>query len=768
MRSQDLPITGMDCPDCARTLEQGVAKLEGVSACAVNFGAELLSITFDPQRTGEAAIVERIRSLGYELRATPTAAIATDSATSQAPAADSISIGFFRYLLGRRSAGWPFFAGGALVILGLLLGWAGVEPALSSGLYIVALAVAGFPIARSGLQALMHGQMTINLLMTIAGVGAVVIGEPAEAATLVVLFTLGEALEGFTMQRSRDSLRSLMQLAPAEATVLSYCIDCAEHLGQNGYTGGPCPLCAPHEQRLPVAQVAVGQTMLVKPGERVPLDGTVIRGRSSVSQQHITGESLPVERSIGDTIYAGSVNGDGALELAVTSPANETLLSRIADLVTKAQGQRAPIERFIDRFAAYYTPGVVIVAALVAILPPLLFNQPFWNLADGTHGWLYRALSLLVIACPCALVISTPVSVVSALSAATRAGVLVKGGAALEALRRVKVIAFDKTGTLTSGKPHVTEIRCADTRIHPGTARVLPVAQANCSHCDDLLALAAAVEGRSAHPLAGAVVQAATERQIANRYAAAEDVVTMPGRGVYGRVNGRTITVGSHTLFDAEHEHTPDVCAELAATEARGQTVLMVCACENGGFQGYIAVADTVRPEAARVLHDLSQLGIAHTAVLTGDNPATGNAIARAAGVAEARSGLLPAEKLAAIHDLAARYGPVAMVGDGINDTPALAAASVGIAMGAAGSAQALETADIALMNDDLTRLPFLLRLSRRLGAVIRQNITVSLVGKLAFLALTLVGWSTLWLAVVADVGLSLLVTLNGMRLLRE
>ncbi len=751
MQTRDLPITGMDCADCARTIERGVGQMEGVAVCSINFGAARLGVQFDPQLVDEQAIVTRIRSLGYDIDTAVPASVPQIGALPS----------FMRFVLARKTTSAPLLIGAILLLLAAALGWWAVSDTLAYYLEILALLIAGTPIAWAGLRALFYTrQVTINLLMTLAAIGAVVIGEAAEAATVVVLFALGEALEGFSMQRSRDSLQGLMRLAPAEATVLEPCMDCASHLGRDGYTGGPCLWCGPHEQRVPVGQVASGQIVLVRPGERIPLDGVVAQGDSAVDQKHITGESIPVERSTGGQVYAGSINGTGALEIQVTNPASESLLSRIAEMVAQAQARRAPVERFMDRFAAIYTPAVVVVALLFAAVPPLLFQQPFWNTAAGDQGWLYRALALLVIACPCALVISTPVTIVSALSAATRAGALVKGGAALEALRRVRVIAFDKTGTLTTGHPQVTAIQCADE-----CCRNTP---AGCAHCDELLALAAAVERQSAHPLALAVVKAAESRGLAGRYSAVESVMALPGRGVQGRVSGRKVTIGSHSLFDAEHAHDPALCTRVTAAELRGQTALLVCACDDGGVQGYITVADTPREDSRRTLAELRGAGIERTIVLTGDNAAAGQAIAARVGADEVRAGLLPGDKLAAIQALREQYGGVAMVGDGVNDTPALAAATVGIAMGAAGSAQALDAADIALMGDDLSRLPFLIRLSRQTGRIIGQNIGLSLGIKALFLILALGGWASLWGAVLADTGVSLLVTLNGMRMLRE
>ncbi len=734
--SRSFQIQGIDCADCARSIEQGVAALPGVNTCTLNFAAARLDVEYRPETLAPPAIVERIAALGYRVE---------DDTTTAATGLTALL-----------PIGWQFFAGGAaLLLLGVLAGLSGAADA-AHWLEIGAVLVGGFPIARSGLRALLLSRrMTINLLMTLAAIGAVFIGETVEAAAVIVLFALGEALEGFTIQRGRNALRSLLKVTPDEATVLVPCTDCAEHHGRDGYTSGPCPWCGTHEQKVPAASVRVGDLVLVRPGERVPLDGTIERGMSALDQRAITGESIPVPRGPGDGVFAGSVNGSAALEIRATAPASDSLMSRVAALVEEAQTRRAPVERQIDRFAAIYTPAVVAVAVLVATVPPLAFAQPFWD-TPTAHGWLYRALALLIAACPCALVISTPVTIVSALTAATRAGVLLKGGAVLESLRRIRTVAFDKTGTLTQGQPQVTGVFCAD-----GCC----ASAANCAHCDDVLALADAVERRSAHPLAHAVTSAATARPTLPRYAPADGVDTLIGQGVVGRVHGNLVTVGSHALFDQQHQHEPALCAQIADAEARGQTALLVCSCDQGGVQGYITVADTPRPESSATLAALRKLGI-RSVMLTGDNPTAGAAIARAVGADDVRASLLPADKLAAIHELR-RTGGVAMVGDGINDTPALAAADVGIAMGA-GSAQALQTADATLMHNDLSRLPFLLQLSQRTGAIIRQNITFSLVTKVLVLALALGGWASLWLAVLADVGASLLVTLNGMRAGRQ
>jgi Cd2+/Zn2+-exporting ATPase len=504
---------------------------------------------------------------------------------------------------------------------------------------------------------------------------------------------------------------------------------------------------------VPVDDLQIGDTILIKPGERLPMDGVILAGESSLDQAPVTGESVPVYKTVGAEVYAGTINGSGALDVQVTRRAADNTIARIIRMVEEAQSVRAPSQTLVDRFARVYTPAVVLVALVIALAPPLLFNAPFLDLGDGTHGWLYRALSLLVIACPCALVISTPVTVITAITAAARRGVLIKGGAHLEMLGKVKAVAFDKTGTLTRGQPSVTATHALDCET-----------DAECPRCDDVLALANAVETKSAHPLARAVVDAAAQRGVATAYAPAEAVASLAGRGVQGRVDGKLITVGSHALFDAQYPHNPALCAEVAAVEGRGQTTMLIA--EDERVRGYISVEDTPRPESAAVLRDLRALG-QHTIMLTGDNAAVARAIADKIGVEDVRADLLPEDKVAAVGDLLAKYETVAMIGDGINDTPALARASVGVAMGGAGSAQALETADVALMGDDLTGLSFVLRLARFARRLIVQNIVASVGIKIAFVLLALFGATSLWLAILADVGMLLVVTLNGMRPLR-
>jgi Cd2+/Zn2+-exporting ATPase len=529
-------------------------------------------------------------------------------------------------------------------------------------------------------------------------------------------------------------------------------------MGQQGYTGGPCPECGEHETTLPVEQVSIGERVIVRPGEHIPVDGHILSGVSLVNQAPVTGESVPVSKAPGDKVYAGTLNGDSVLEVSVSQLAIHSTISRIVRLVEQAQGQRAPIERSIDRFAAWYTPAVVILAAFIAIIPPLLFNAPFLD-TNGTHGSLYRALTLLIIACPCALVISTPVTMVSALTSLASRGVLVKGGAFLDVLARARLFAFDKTGTLTLGHPTVTQARSVDCV--PNAWR--------CPACDDMLALAAAVERRSEHPLAKAILAEAKARQLTHAYPAAESIQSLAGQGVQGFSNGSRILVGSHDLFHARDDALDrELHADIQTAMDEGQTVMLVG--KDDSLLGFVSVADTARPTSGEALRQLKAVDPhIHTVMLTGDNPTVAGKVAASLGsLDEVRAGLLPEDKLDAVRGLQDQHGLVVMVGDGVNDAPALAAADVGIAMGGAGTAQAMETAHVVLMQDDLTHLPETVRTARKTQMIIKQNIAFSLALKAIFLLLTLLGSATLWMAVFADMGASLLVTLNGMRMLRK
>jgi Cd2+/Zn2+-exporting ATPase len=750
-------IEGMDCADCALSLERSLAQIEGVMQVNVNFTTGFLEAqgSFDPQK-----LVQRVEALGYKalLPGAPADPATLNSGLSVEAAKLPGFLGYLYASIPTRLA----LLGAILLAVSALFSFLPASAEIHwtrLALQLAAVGLAGYPIANRGIRAaIISRQVTIDLLMIIATVGAVLIGETGEASTVIMLFAIGEALEGYTAERARHSLQSLLALKPEVAHVMRPCVDCEEHIGQEGYYEGACPFCGDHELTLRVEQISVGERVIVRPGERIPVDGHVISGTSLVNQAPVTGESIPVSKTAGDKVYAGTLNGEAVLEIRVSQLAQNSTISRIVQLVEQAHAQRAPVERFIDKFAAWYTPAVVLLAACVAIIPPLVFHAPFLD-GNGVHGWLYRALALLIIACPCALVISTPVTVVSSLTSLAGRGVLVKGGAYLDVLANTRLFAFDKTGTLTIGQPTVTQARSVDCV--PDASR--------CPACDDMLALAATVESRSAHPLAQAIVAEAKARQLAHFYPAAESVQSLAGQGVQGVSNGNHILVGSHDLFHARDDAIDQpLHAEIQTAVDQGQTVMLIG--KDDSLLGFVTVADTARPMSSEALQQLKAIDPhIRTVMLTGDNPSVAEKMAAKMGhLDDVRAGLLPEDKLAEIRALQAKYGLVAMVGDGVNDAPALAAANVGIALGGAGSAQAMETANVVLMQDDLTRLPETVRTARRTQSIIKQNIAFSLVLKVAFLVLTLPGLATLWLAVFADMGASLLVTLNGMRMLRK
>jgi Cd2+/Zn2+-exporting ATPase len=558
----------------------------------------------------------------------------------------------------------------------------------------------------------------MNLLMTVAVAGAVGVGEWFEGATVAFLFSLSLALESWSIGRARRAVGALMDLSPPSARLI---------------TEGAL------EKAVPPAQVEVGARFAVRPGDRIPLDGRVVRGHSAVNEAPITGESLPVEKGTGDEVFAGTINGDGALEVECTKPVSDTTLAHIIRMVGEAQSRRAPSEQWVETFARIYTPAVMVLAIAVLLVPPLAFG--------GSWGdWVYRSLVLLVIACPCALVISTPVSIVAALAAAARNGVLIKGGLYVEIPARLSAVALDKTGTLTGGKPAVIE--------------VVPMS----GHDEaELLARVAALESQSTHPLAHAIVAYARERQVEPQ--PVENYRILQGKGATGRFNGDAYWVGSHRYLEERGQETPDVHQRLTELSHAGRTVVVVG--NERHVCGFIALADQVRPRTIEAIRALRDLGVEHIIMLTGDNEGTARAVASKAGVDEFRADLLPVDKVSAVESLVQKYGQVAMVGDGVNDAPALAAATLGVAMGAAGSDAAIETADVALMADDLAKLPWLIQHSRRTLEIIRQNILFSLAVKALFVVLTFVGHASLWAAIAADTGASLLVIFNGLRLLQ-
>ncbi|GIV64490.1 MAG: ATPase P [Bellilinea sp.] len=718
MAEQRYRIEGMDCADCALKIEKGVRQLDGVERVELNFSTAFLTVEGE---VSPQAVQKRVEQLGYRLQA--------DSPNLSAGGrVESFLPGLVRYLFASHESRLALLGGG-LIALSFLVSAFGVDGWGVVAMQLIALLLAGYPIGRSALVNLwINRNFNMNFLMTVAAIGAVVIGEYPEAASLIFLFAIAEALEGYSAERARRSIRLLADLAPQTALRLT----------ENG------------EERVAVEHLHPGERVIIPAGERIPTDGVVLKGFGAVNQSPITGESLPVEKAPGDEVFAGSINGSTVLEVEVTRLAADNTLNRIIRMVEKAQASKARAERFVDQFARYYTPAMLVLALLVATLPPLLFGQPLLNLPDGTRGWLYRGLALLVIGCPCALVISTPVTVVSAIAAGAQKGVLFKGGVFLEALSRVRAVAFDKTGTLTRGTPVVTTYRaveCADG--------------SDCELCRDVLALACALERRSQHPLAQAVVQAAAVRGLENRYPPAEKVSALNGNGLQGKVNGQMATIGSHRLFEVEHPHPDQLCRWVETAENLGQTTMLVC--DGNRVRGYLAVSDSLRPESEQVVARLKRMGV-EPFMLTGDNPAAAQSVAGQVGVQQVYAGLMPEDKTRMIQELRSRHTVVAMVGDGINDTPALAAANVGIAMGGAASAQAMETADVVLMSEGLNRLPFAIRLARLAQRIIRQNIAFSLLTKIIFILLALVGWTTMWMAVLADMGVSLLVTFNGMR----
>jgi Cd2+/Zn2+-exporting ATPase len=607
---------------------------------------------------------------------------------------------------------------GVTLVAGLGVSFAAHAPLAANLLFALSVA-AGVPLtARKAWHAARLRTLDINVLMLIAAAGAIALGNWSEAASVVFLFALAQALEARTLERARVAVRALLDLSPVEAIVRD--------------AGG--------ERAVPVDTIRPGTLIVVKPGEKIPLDGEVTAGASAVNQAPVTGESLPIDKQPGDAVFAGSINGRGALEINVTKLRRDTTLARIVHLVEQAQAQRAPAQTFIEKFARIYTPAVIVLAVVLAVVPPLAFGASWAT-------WLYRALVLLVVSCPCALVISTPVSIVAALAGAARKGVLIKGGAHLERVGRIRCVAFDKTGTLTRGTPEVVDVVTLN-----GASR------------NEVVALAAAVEQRSEHPIAQAILDYAETARI--RIVPGIDVLALAGRGAEGKVDGSSIVLGNHRLFEERRLCSPAVHAELDALDARGRTPVLIA--RDGAAVGIIAVSDRPREAGRDTVDLLRRQGIRSLVMLTGDSTGTARAIADEIGVDEFHAELMPEDKVAAVDDLRRRFGAVAMVGDGVNDAPALASADVGIVMGAAGSDAAIETADVALMADELLKIPYALRLSRATLRNIKVNLAISLVMKAAFVVAAVAGAATLWMAIVADTGASVIVIANALRLLRE
>ncbi len=691
-------IEGMDCHEEVAIIEHRLKRLAGLEALDADVMGQRLRIKYDAARLTTASIAEAVAQTGMRAwleheEAAPVAASAASRRRLVILSGVSFAAGLLMEQMGAGGgAHWIPFA--------LSIG--------SGGIFTV----------RRALISARAGALDINVLMVVAVIGAIILGEWSEAASVTFLFALAQLLEARAMDRARGAISALMELAPAEAIVRR----------------------GSRELRVAIDEVDIGEIVLVRPGEKIPLDGRVSAGDSYVNQAPVTGESLPVEKQAGDDVFAGTINGRGALDVLVTRLRRDSTLARIIHLVENAQAQRSPSQTFIDRFARIYTPIVLAAAVVVALGPPLALG------ADWAT-WFYRSLVLLVISCPCALVISTPVSVVSALAAAARKGVLIKGGASLERMALIRCVAFDKTGTLTHGR-----IRVVD---------VLPVDGADAL---EVLRVAASLETRSEHPIGRAVVAHAIDQGIVP--IAVDGFQSLPGRGAQARLGSDAIVVGSHRLFEERGLCSPAMERALEEIAARGCSAVMVGAA--GAGIGVIGVADEPRETGRDAIDLLRRQGVKQIVLLTGDHEPAARALAESLDLDGFRAGLLPEDKVAAVRELRERYGAIAMVGDGVNDAPALAASDVGIAMGVAGSDAALETADVALMADELLKIPYALRLSRTTSRNIRANIAFSIVLKSAFLVMAVTGTATLWMAVAADMGASLIVIGNALRLLRE
>lgn len=692
-------IDGMDCIECAKKIEKAVKEIEGVKQVRVSYTLGKMSVEVEKGKVSTEQLRRSVGLLGYKLE----------------PVEQGAYEDFFTFKNRRLVA---TAVSGIFLLLGIVTEVALDISYLYLSFYGIAILIGGYYIAHRGLVAILEKYLDINMLMIIAVCGSVAIGSYSEGAAIVFLFSTAEMLESFSIVRTRKSIYELMDFAPNRALV--------RREGKEEYYD--------------VNDVAIGDIVIIKPGERIPIDGIVISGQSSVDEAPVTGESIPVTKRLGDQVFAGTLNASGFLEIEVTKEFKDTVISRIVQLVEEAESEKAPTERFVDRFAKYYTPIIVLAAILTIVIPPLFFNEPF-------DVWFYRGLVLLVISCPCALVISTPVTVVSAITGATRRGVLFKGGIHLERMGQISVIAFDKTGTITKGKPEVDEI----------------IPFKNYSEYE-VLKIAASAENRSEHHLARAVIAKAEELRIGIEEVEAFE--SMSGKGVTAVILGNRIFCGSPEFFVEQGIDLLTYKDLIERKNAEGKTVIIV-GTEREAI-GMLTIRDTVKPEAREVIRELRNLGIRKIVMLTGDSEKVAAKVAEELQLDEYKARLLPEEKVRAIEEYQKKYGPVIMVGDGVNDAPALAKAEIGVAMGVAGTDVALEAADVALMGDDLRALSFGIKLSRRASRVIKQNISVSLAVKSIFFVLAFPGFITLWLAIlIGDLGTSFAVISNAMRLVR-
>lgn len=700
-----LQVAGMDCADEVAAIERELKPLSGVGEVGVNLMRGTVTIAHD-------ASVDSQRLIQAIGRAGLRAQLSQDSAEEGGAGP------------GRRGRVTAVVLSGVFTGAALVLGWLSVARGWQIAAAVGAIIAGGRFILPKAIGAVRRLSLDMNVLMTVAVLGAAALGEWTEAAAVVFLFALSELLEALSLRRARRAIQSLMELSPDTALL------------KHGSTF----------KEVPVAEVKVGDTIAVRTGSRIPLDGEVLSGSSSVNQAPITGESMPVEKNSGDTVFAGTINGEGSLDVRVTRPSTDTTLARIIHLVEEAQSQKAPAQRFVDVFARYYTPSVFALALAAGIVPPLFFGAE-WLV------WTYRALVLLVIACPCALVISTPVSIVSGLTAMARRGVLIKGGAVLEAVGKLTALAVDKTGTITEGKPRVTNVTALNSKSE-----------------NELLRIAAAIDAHSEHPLARAVVNHAQEKGI--EFPRSTNYRARQGRGAEGEVDGHEYFVGNHRFAHELAVCSEDLERRLADIESGAQSVVVVGHKPHGNCMGealgLLAIGDTIRSDAAQAMRSMHAAGVKRVVMLSGDNQRTADAIARQVGIDEALGDLLPEQKLDRVRELRAQHRQVGMIGDGVNDAPAMALANVGIAMGAAGTDTALETADMALMQDDLGQVAEAIRLGRRTVRIIQANIAFALVVKAMFLILAVVGYTSLWLAILADTGATLVVIANALRLLKH
>lgn len=692
-------VQGFSCAGCAKRFEQNVSELEGVVEAKVNFGASKLTVV------GEVNLQDLQKAGAFEkLQLVPEKSKEVIPKQSLWDKYSMLFISLFFLAIGY-----------------LAQSYYGEDDKVTITAFLMSILVGGSSLFIVGLKNLVKLRFDMKTLMTVAIIGAAIIGEWSEGAVVVILFAISEALERYSMDKARKSISSLMDIAPKTALVR-----------RNN-----------HEETISVDDIIIRDIMIVKPGQKIAMDGIVVSGHSNVNQAAITGESIPVEKGIGAEVFAGTLNGEGFLEVKVTKLVDDTTIAKMIHLVEEAQAERAPSQAFVDTFAKYYTPAIMVIAALVAIFPPLLFDAS-WS------EWVYQGLAVLVVGCPCALVISTPVAIVTAIGNAAKRGVLIKGGIYLEQAGKLKAIAFDKTGTLTKGVPAVTDI-----------TMISEVER------EKLFAKITALEAFSQHPLSHAFIKKADSEAISYQQYLVEDFTSIVGKGIQGKVNGVTYYIGNLALFTEKKVMIPDekVQQQMKNLQSQGKTVMLVG--NEQEVQAIVAVADEVRSISKEVISALHELGIKKTIMLTGDATETARGIGNQVGVAEVAANLLPQDKLDKVKELRKQYNDVAMVGDGVNDAPALAASSIGFAMGGVGSDTALETADVVLMGDDLQKLPFVISISRKAMLIIKQNIFFSIAIKIIALLLVVPGWLTLWIAIFADLGATLLVTLNGLRLLR-